>query len=1082
MRYVSQIKIIFILFISSISFAGTPTVTTFQTRITTPSGAALEAASVNFRFTILDSAGTCALYVEDYANVNMSGSSGIVSFSLGAGAKQYPAGLVSMYEVFNNSAPSFPCQAGGTYVPGPTDRRQIVMQFNDGSGWQTLPQLAINSVFYSNYAIRSENLGSYPANDYLRPVTLPTCTASQSLRWDGTTFTCITAGGGGGGSMTGVTSISNASGDISLAAASGTGSVLVSSNTQSISTTTGALVVTGGVGVSGAINTAGNITSSGTISAGATVSANTSMYTPQLYGTSTPSGNILIDGTSNATRGHVLLAPSGGNVGIGTTTPTAILDVFGGTSLTGNGRGINLMAENAYSSGPVDYAGGKITIKAGRGYVYGGAGDVSIAAGDSSSGGTGATLVLGGAPYQTAGTATLTGGGGWNGMGNVTIQGGASTPVGYVLLQPSGGKVGIGTSTPAYPLHVVGVAGIGDGTIRMGGSGWGEVGAVNIGINNSVGYSNSIAVGNTNNTGAGDSSTALGFHNSAAADASTAVGFYNTSGQHGVAVGYMNSASQSNGVAIGISNTLSAANTIAIGNGITNAVASSLMIGPSNTAKMTILSSGNVGVGTTSPAYALSVSGDVNVTGNFRVNGAVFTGVGGGAMSGVTSISNASGDITLAPTAATGAVQVNSGTASTSPSTGALVVSGGIGASGGIYSGGAISAGSSVYAVTSMFSPQLYGTSTPSGNILIDGTSNATKGNVILASAGGKVGAGTASPSATLHVVGADGASSSSPHASPLFTVAGGNGFATGNGNGGSISISAGGSSGTGTAGTVLIMGGAGASAGGSVTIAGGSGNTGGDLVLKSGDNWARQGANAVITVGAAGTINTGSVTIQSGNSNGSAGSNTGSINIFTPSANAGFTATAGDLNLTAGNGQFGGTGGAVNITAGNGGATNVNGSNVVITPGAKGGSGSDGSIILAQSRGKVAIGTSTPAEKLHVVGNIAATGQIAGGSQTITGGTTSIDWNNGNAIMTDYDCGSPLQFANLRDGGSYALVVTGTGTAQCNFSTTTTGTGAATVNYRFKPANGVRTSSSYTVYTLLRVGTTVLVSWTSGF
>jgi trimeric autotransporter adhesin len=720
MRYVSQIKIIFILFISSISFAGTPTVTTFQTRITTPSGAALEAASVNFRFTILDSAGTCALYVEDYANVNMSGSSGIVSFSLGAGAKQYPAGLVSMYEVFNNSAPSFPCQAGGTYVPGPTDRRQIVMQFNDGSGWQTLPQLAINSVFYSNYAIRSENLGSYPANDYLRPVTLPTCTASQSLRWDGTTFTCITAGGGG--SMTGVTSISNVSGDISLAAASGTGSVLVSSNTQSTSTTTGALVVTGGVGVSGAINTAGNITSGGAISAGSTVSANTSMYTPQLYGTSTPSGSIKIDGTSNATHGHVLLVPSGGNVGIGTTTPTAILDVFGGTSLTGNGRGINLMAENAYSSGPVDYVGGKITIKAGRGYVYGGAGDVSIAAGDSSSGGTGATLVLGGAPYQTAGTATLTGGGGWNGMGNVTIQGGASTPVGYVLLQPAGGKVGIGTSTPAYPLHVVGVAGIGDGTIRMGGSGWGEAGAVNIGINNSVGYSNSIAVGNTNNTGAGDSSTALGYHNSAAADASTAVGFYNTSGQHGTAVGYMNSASQLNGVAIGVSNTLSAANTIAIGNGITNAVASSLMIGPSNTAKMTILSSGDVGVG------------------------------------------------------------------------------------------------------------------------------------------------------------------------------------------------------------------------------------------------------------------------------------------------------------------------------------------------------------------------TSTPAEKLHVVGNIAATGQIASGSQTITGGTTSIDWNNGNAIMTDYDCGSPLQFANLRDGGSYTLVVTSTGTAQCNFSTTTTGTGAATVSYRFKPANGVRTSSSYTVYTLLRVGTTVLVSWTSGF
>lgn len=166
-------------------------------------------------------------------------------------------------------------------------------------------------------------------------------------------------------------------------------------------------------------------------------------------------------------------------------------------------------------------------------------------------------------------------------MGNVTIQGGASTPVGYVLLQPAGGKVGIGTSTPAYPLHVIGVTGIGDGTIRMGGTAWGESGAVNIGISNTVSYNNSTALGNSNNTGAGDSSTAIGFHNSAAADASTAVGFYNSSGQHGTAVGYMNSASQMNGVAIGVSNTLSAANTIAIGNSITNAIASSLMIGPS---------------------------------------------------------------------------------------------------------------------------------------------------------------------------------------------------------------------------------------------------------------------------------------------------------------------------------------------------------------------------------------------------------------------------------------------------------------------------------------------------------------------
>ncbi len=131
---------------------------------------------------------------------------------------------------------------------------------------------------------------------------------------------------------------------------------------------------------------------------------------------------------------------------------------------------------------------------------------------------------------------------------------------------------------------------------------------------------------------------------------------------------------------------------------------------------------------------------------------------------------------------------------------------------------------------------------------------------------------------------------------------------------------------------------------------------------------------------------------------------------------------------------------------------------------------------------GDVGIGTASPSMALDVVGSGRFTGQVSNGSQTITGGTTAINWNNGNAISTDYNCSSPFSFANLRDGGSYTLVVTDAGTTQCSFSTTITGTGAGTVSYRFKPANGARTASSYTVYTLMRVGAVVLVSWTSGF
>jgi len=132
--------------------------------------------------------------------------------------------------------------------------------------------------------------------------------------------------------------------------------------------------------------------------------------------------------------------------------------------------------------------------------------------------------------------------------------------------------------------------------------------------------------------------------------------------------------------------------------------------------------------------------------------------------------------------------------------------------------------------------------------------------------------------------------------------------------------------------------------------------------------------------------------------------------------------------------------------------------------------------IITEAGSGNVGLGTTTPGTNTAL--NVA--GQIKSGSASIT--TGAVDWVSGNSTTTSFDCGSNITLANLRDGGSYTLVVTGTGTTQCNFSTTTTGDDAATVTYRFKPTNGVRTASSHTVYSLLRIGTIVYVSWISGF
>ncbi|MCM2353668.1 MAG: hypothetical protein NDI63_08630, partial [Pseudobdellovibrio sp.] len=51
------------------AFAG-PNRTTYQAKIVKPDGYPLEASTVNFKFTILDPAGSCILYSETYSSVN----------------------------------------------------------------------------------------------------------------------------------------------------------------------------------------------------------------------------------------------------------------------------------------------------------------------------------------------------------------------------------------------------------------------------------------------------------------------------------------------------------------------------------------------------------------------------------------------------------------------------------------------------------------------------------------------------------------------------------------------------------------------------------------------------------------------------------------------------------------------------------------------------------------------------------------------------------------------------------------------------------------------------------------------------
>ena len=173
--------------------------TTYQAKIIKPDGQPLQESSVNFRFTILDPSGACILFSENFLGVNMSNSSGVISFSLGSGIKLFPVSSTTLADVFNNGISSLACSAGtpATYSPTSSDYRKIVMQFQDSTGWQTLPPMKINAVPYAMFANEALTLNGKSVTDFVQRTSLPTCIAGQALQFNGASFSCVTASGGG---------------------------------------------------------------------------------------------------------------------------------------------------------------------------------------------------------------------------------------------------------------------------------------------------------------------------------------------------------------------------------------------------------------------------------------------------------------------------------------------------------------------------------------------------------------------------------------------------------------------------------------------------------------------------------------------------------------------------------------------------------------------------------------------------------------------------------------------------------------------------------------------------------------------
>lgn len=101
---------------------------------------------------------------------------------------------------------------------------------------------------------------------------------------------------------------------------------------------------------------------------------------------------------------------------------------------------------------------------------------------------------------------------------------------------------------------------------------------------------------------------------------------------------------------------------------------------------------------------------------------------------------------------ATSVMTITNSTASTSSNNGALVISGGLGVRGNINTGGGIYSNGIIKSENSLQSALIYGGSGISTSLTLDSTSDAAKGNIILAPSDSKVGVGSSNPIRKFHI------------------------------------------------------------------------------------------------------------------------------------------------------------------------------------------------------------------------------------------------------------------------------------------------------------------------------------------